>query len=203
MTGIAVDVVLDAKYNSGGGGDANNNGRSQIGACVCDRRTVKNEFCLKFGVMVVNVGLTMMGMSVYFSLRSSPPPPMLSPTSPLSPTTSLLTSSPFTKPSPHHRHTTAVRRLTPRMLRWHSSVLLLPALLGWPARVHHLRLTLLLLLSLRLPIPMSRRYHVGLSLLRLRGLWLLLLCLLLLLGPAWGDVQPPIDILRDRLNLRP
>ena len=200
MTGIAVDVVLDAKYNSGGGGDANNNGRSQIGACVCDRRTVKNEFCLKFGVMVVDVGLTMMGMSDLLL------PPLLSSSSSNalpSPTTSLLTSSPFTKPSPHHRHTTAVRRLTPRMLRWHSSVLLLPALLGWPARVHHLRLTLLLLLSLRLPIPMSRRYHVGLSLLRLRGLWLLLLCLLLLLGPAWGDVQPPIDILRDRLNLRP
>lgn len=52
--------VLDAKYNSVGGGDANNNGRSQIGGCVCDRRTVKEwVFCLRFGVMVVDVGLTM------------------------------------------------------------------------------------------------------------------------------------------------
>lgn len=153
--------------------------------------------CLKFGVMVVgcwldnddNVGLLL--------------PPLLSSCSPSSPTASLLISSSFTKPSSHHRHTTTVRMLTPRILRWHSSILLLPALLVLPARVHHLRLTLLLLLSLRLPISMSRRCHVSLSMLRLSRLWLRLLCPLLLLGPAWGNVQPPIDILRDRLNLRP
>ena len=109
MTGVAVDVVLDAKYNSGGGGDANNNGRSQIGACVCDRRTVKNEFCLKFGVMMLDVGLTMMGMSDLLL------PPLLSSSanalSHLSPTPHHL--SPYlqplhktlTAPQAHHRGT--------------------------------------------------------------------------------------------------
>lgn len=67
--------VLDAKYNSVGGGDANNNGRSQIGGCVCDRRTVKEwVFCLRFGVMVVDVGLTNDGN---VGIASSPAPLLL------------------------------------------------------------------------------------------------------------------------------
>lgn len=100
--------VLDAKYNSVGGGDANNNGRSQIGGCVCDRRTVKEwVFCLRFGVMVVDVGLTNDGN---VGIASSPAPLLLlqcslpSPSHHLSPHLQLLHKA-LTAPQAHHHGT--------------------------------------------------------------------------------------------------